>query len=103
MAIASGDLTALNSVIELKLPTDRTAVAGVQYPTGGAGTIVLEGTLDGITWVDIFMSHPDGSAAASGLAAAGVGYADVSYFKKIRVRKSVGAAAISPVLSLNSP
>ena len=93
MAQVNKNLVAIDENITLDIPTDATAVVGVQYGVGGLGTIVLEGSMDaGASWFTIQLLKPDGTAAVLLLAAAGQGYADVSYCDRVRVRKSVAGA-----------
>jgi hypothetical protein len=93
MARANKALANINDELRFDIPTDDTAVVGVQYPVGGAGTIILEGTMDGgVTWFTIQMLKPDGTAAVLLLAAAGQGYADVSYCDMVRIRMTVAGA-----------
>jgi hypothetical protein len=102
MAIVKKNLVALNDNVELDVPTDFGAIAAIQYGAGGLGTIELQGTVDGgATWFTIQLLKPDGTVAATNLAAAGVGYNDVSYCDKVRINKTVaGAGAVAVVLSL---
>lgn len=100
--IATKVLTAANDAIEVQIPTDRLAVAGVQYGAGGAGTVVLEGTLDDTTWIVIEMVDPnDHTTFATSITAAGIWQADVSVFKKIRARYSVDGGSVTVTLSMN--
>lgn len=93
MASVKKTLVALNDKVEMDIPTDKGAVVGMQYGAGGLGTVELQGTVDGgLTWFTIQLLKPDGTAAALNLAAAGVGYADVSYCDKIRANKTVAGA-----------
>lgn len=105
MATASEDLTALDSTLVLNVPTDRVAVAGIQMKSG-AGTLVLEATIDGTNWKAVQMDVPGtiGGAGVANISAVGdIGYADVSYAEQVRVRKSVGAASCVAVLTVTMP
>lgn len=89
------DLAAVNSVAQLDLRGEFTGVgvATFQYATGGAGTVVLEGTMDGTQWDIIqFIKLADGSTAASATAP-GSYSAALSSLEGIRVRKTVGTAS----------
>jgi len=103
MGKLKGVLTSLNDILG-PFPIYNYINGGVcvQYGTGGAGTIVLEASLDeqddsSIQWTQIQMKNPNDIAGApiANLAAAGLGVADVVGFRLIRVRKSV--AGIGPV------
>lgn len=96
MAKVAKQLVALNDVVVLDIPTDHSAIAGVQYGVGGAGTIVLEGRILDGDWFSIGMKKPADDTAVVSLAAAGAGYADVSYCDAVQVRKTVAGAG--PVL-----
>lgn len=101
MAQATKILTALNEDITFDIPTDDTAVVGVESQTAGDNSIVLEGNMGG-AWFTIQMSKPDGTAPALLITGAGVGYADVSYCDKIRVRKSaIGVGAVPVTVKVN--
>ncbi len=95
MAIASKDLTAVNSTLEIDNPNEYTGEVIIQYESG-AGTVVLEGSLSNISttvWGGILMtSLLDGSTSAA-ITAAGLWKATVGGLERVRVRKSVGAAS----------
>lgn len=102
MAQISKSLTLINEGFELKIPQDQDAIAGLQYGAGGLGTLVLEGTCDGITWIPFGLYPADGTAVVLNLAASGIAYARVGYVLKVRVRKSVaGAGAVLATLIVN--
>lgn len=63
-------------------------IAGVQYGTGGTGTIVLEGSIIPDDWFAIGMSKSADGSGTANLAAAGAAFADVSHCDRIRVRLS---------------
>lgn len=101
MAKVVKPLVAAEDVVVLDIPTDQSATAGVQYGAGGSGTIVLEGRILDGDWFGIGMKKPADDTALASLAAAGAGYADVSYCDAVRVRKSVaGAGAVNVGLSV---
>lgn len=102
MATVNKVLTAINEEIILDIPTDRTAICGLQYGAGGLGTVELQGTMDaGVTWFTIQLSKPDGTAAALSLVAAGQGYAEVGYCDRVRAKKTVaGAGPVTTTLNL---
>jgi hypothetical protein len=103
MALVKKDLNAVSDAITLQVPPDRTAVAGFQYPTGGTGTLIPEGTLDELTWHAISVTPIGGGAGVVSIAAAGIWYADVSYLHKIRLRKSASAGACIASVIMNHP
>jgi hypothetical protein len=104
MATVRKTLVALNENITLDIPTDKGAIAGVEYGAGGLGTIELQGQMHPAgAWFTIQLLQPDGTAAALNLAAAGVGYADVSYCDKVRVNKTVaGAGGVDVDFTVNT-
>lgn len=102
MARITKSLTLINETIECKLPQDRDAIAGIQYGAGGLGTLVLEGTCDGITWIPFGIFPADGSAVVASLTASGIAYTRVGYVEHVRIRKSVaGAGPVLATLILN--
>lgn len=97
MGKLKGTLTNINDVLG-PFPIYQYINGGVsvQYGTGGAGTIVLEASLDEkddptIQWSPIQMKNPNdiGGAAIGSLSAAGLGISDVVAYRLLRVRKSV--------------
>lgn len=95
-------LTAENDAIgPIVVPRDHFVQAFVQYGAGGAGTIVLEGTLNDTDYVAVGLVPIGGGAVVANAAAAGVWSADVSAFSRVRVRKSVaGGGGVLASLSL---
>lgn len=105
MAITNKDLTALNSTIEMIVSEiDFGGSFSLQYPTGGAGTLVVEATLDEVTWeaVTFIKSTDTTQAHVASAAAAGLYVGEIPACKKIRVRKSVGAAALTPWFAISA-
>jgi hypothetical protein len=101
MAIVRKPLVAQDDAVVLDVPTDHSAIAGVQYGVGGLGTIALEGRILDGDWFGIGMKKPADDTALATLAAAGAGYADVSYCDAVRVRKTVaGAGPVNVGLSV---
>jgi len=105
MAYARKDLTALNSTLEVDSPEEKNGTVSLQYVSGGAGTVVVEGILseaaaDNVdaNWHILTLTKTDNTAVAS-LAAAGIGYAE-NYYARVRARKSVGAASCIVVLGV---
>lgn len=102
MARITEALTALDEEISMLIPEDQDAIAGIQYGSGGLGTLVLEGTCDDVTYHAIGIYPADGSAVVADLAAAGIAYARVGFVKRVRIRKSVaGAGPVSATLIVN--
>jgi hypothetical protein len=103
--ITTKDLTVTDSTIDVSVSeTDFGNDFSLQYPTGGAGTLVVEATLDEVTWEDLtFVKSDDtGATVVATAAAAGLYIGTVPCCKKIRVRKSVGSAALSPLFGIGS-
>lgn len=103
MATAQKDLTNANDEIRVDVPNDHGYIAGIQYGTGGLGTIVLEGRINnGNDWFAIGITPAAGGAVVASLAAAGAGSADVSFCEEVRIRKSVaGAGPVTAGLQLS--
>jgi hypothetical protein len=102
MAIAIKDLPAVNDEIKLVLDNDCSYNITVQY-ISGAGTIVLEGSLDdGTTWDDIVVTKTDDATEtpAATMTAAGLYTASVAGMSRVRVRKSVGSASLNAALGI---
>lgn len=101
---ASKALTAQNDKVgPIVLPKDRKIRASVQYGAGGQGTIVLQGTVDGTTFIDIGLTPASYGAVVANLAASGIGFADVSGFRSVQINKSVaGAGAVTATLGIQS-
>lgn len=102
---ARKDLTTLNSTLEIDDAEERNGIASLQYISGAAGTVVLEGILseaaaDNVdaNWVTLTLTKPDASTVTS-LAAAGIGYTE-NYYARVRARKSVGTASCIVVLGI---
>lgn len=88
-------LVALNDTMELDFPGDEGVYASLQYGTFGGdgvtaatGTVVLEGTDDGVTWFIIALTPIGGGAAVLNLAAPGMGWA-ITPYDRVRARMSV--------------
>jgi hypothetical protein len=74
-------------------------VAAFQY-ISGAGTVVMEGTLDGTNWIALLLTNRNTGATAASATAAGIYSADFSGLEQVRVRKSVGSASCVIVMTL---
>lgn len=96
MASALKDLNAVNDAITINVSEASAGQPfGVQYPTGGTGTLVVEVTIDNTTWEDIGMVRSDDVAGTVVLSAAAAGFftGSVPPCKSIRLRKSAGVGA----------
>ena len=96
MAIALKDLTAVGD--NMTLSVDEAHAGGVfslQYPAGGTGTILVEATIDEITWEDLcfIQSNVTAQTVVKTAAAVGLYTGDIPVCKKIRARKSASAGA----------
>lgn len=96
MASVTKSLTEADEVITIDIPQDKSGFASVQYGAGGQGTLVLEGTIDYETWVELEMQDEHGGTVAS-LTAAGIAHQRTFALEAIRVRKSVAGGG--PVLA----
>lgn len=104
MARSVAILTALNDAVEVNAADVASAVASMNYGTGGLGTIVLEvSAADPDEWIQIKVKNPAFAvnAEVDNLAAAGIAWADIKGVRKVRVRKSVaGAGPVTVTLSV---
>ena len=106
MAIALKDLNAVGDAATLSV--DEVHAGGVfslQYPAGGTGTILVEATLDEITWeVLTFVKSTDTTeASVASAAAVGLYEGSVPACKKIRARKSASAGACICGFGISAP
>lgn len=92
MATVIKTLAALNAVVELDVPTDVAAAVALQYPAGGTGTIVVEATINGQDWVALKLKNANTAADVDNLAAAGIAWAEVPAYEKVRARMSVAGS-----------
>lgn len=92
------DLPAVNDALELDIPTDRNGAVCLQY-VSGAGTIVVEATVDNSTWVQLRLTDPATKADVDNRTTPGLAWCDVVGYEKVRARKAVGVA--SCVVALN--
>jgi hypothetical protein len=60
----------------------------VQYGAGGAGTLVLEGSNDGVTWISAGLTPIAGGSVVTTIAASGIWFHQI-VANFYRVRKSV--------------
>lgn len=105
MASAYKDLTALNSTLQIDEVDESNGSVTLQYITGGAGTVVLEGTLgSGSTaeWVGLKLTNANTKVDADNAIAAGLYYASMYGYRSVRARKSVGVASCPVWVSVNN-
>lgn len=89
-------LTGSQALGPIVVPRDGFVQAFVQYPSGGTGTIELQGTENDTDYVTIAMTPSNSATPVTSLAAAGVGSADVSGFLKVQVKMTVaGTCAVT--------
>lgn len=96
MAQVLKNLNAVDAAITFNISEDQIGgVFSLQYPTGGIGTIVVEATLDDITWeaLTFVKSSDTASTLVASAAAAGLFIGDIPACAKIRARKSLNAGA----------
>lgn len=109
MAAVTKVLTALNDVCgPLDIPQDYSAAGSVQYGSGGLGTIVVEGILEGqdesvtANWIGLKLNNPNTKGDVDNLAAIGIGNFECWAYNKVRIRKSVaGAGGVTATLSIS--
>ena len=95
---AQADLAAVNNAITLEVDDDTQGSLTLQMLAGGAGTVVIEGTMedDPIAagdWVALKVMNPTTEVAADNIAAPGLVYAKNPGYNRVRARKSVGVAS----------
>lgn len=100
MAQATKNLAAVDDAITMRNDTENGGTITIQYPSTGAGTLVLEGTLNDTDWVSIMVQNVTTKTDSATMAAAGIYYAEGVGFNQVRVRKSVGAAANLAVMNI---
>lgn len=107
MSSARKDLPAVGDTLVLNCNEEEAGYVALQYISGSAGTVVLEGILSDAAadnvdanWLPITMAKNDDTAITS-LAAAGIGRA-INVYSKVRARKTVGVASCIVVLSIQS-
>lgn len=105
MALAQKDLAAVADVLELNLPNEEEGSIVMQMRAGGAGTVILEGTLASdpaaTDWAALKVKNSTTDVAADNIAAVGMVYAYNPGYNKIRARKTVGVASCPIILSTN--
>lgn len=99
MAIAKKQITALNDVVAIDVPTDQTVLPAIQLPQGWAGTVVLEGTIDGVTYDALSLTPALGGAAVASAAARGIWFGPAGSYDKLQLRVSVAGAGGIAALS----
>lgn len=102
---ARKDLTVLNSTLVVDPPNERDTKVSLQYLSGGAGTVELQGILStaaaddvDANWHTITLTKPDLTTVTS-LAAAGIGFAE-NVYARVRAKKTVGAALVNVVVGV---
>lgn len=99
MATAQKDLAAVNDKLVLNDPTEKAGKIIVQMLTGGAGTVVVEGTgsddpaAPDTDWVNLKLTNPVTKVDADNIAAVGLLWADDPGYGQVRARKTVGVAS----------
>lgn len=102
MPIAFKDLAAVNDTLEIDLPNDWAGNATFQYFAAGAGTVVLEGTLDRVEYQALKITNLTTKVDADNAIAAGLFFAEYVSFLSVRVRKTVGVLSCPIRLSLTN-
>lgn len=92
MAFTKAFVTTADVMTPVRVPRDSFVQAGVQYPTGGAGTLQLQGTIDGTNYTAIGLVPAAGGAAVSSIAAAGIWSADVSVYEFVKLVETINGA-----------
>jgi hypothetical protein len=106
MAIALKALTAVNDNITLDIDESHAGgIFSLQYPAGGTGTILVEATIDEITWEAlVFVISTDTTPSEQASAAAvGLYTGTIPVCKKIRARKSADAGACICGFGISAP
>lgn len=101
MARQKKGLAALDASFEVNLPPSQfNGTVAVEYGSldadesgNSSGTIVVEKTISGIDWYTATLTKPDKSEVTS-LAAAGMGYIEVTADEAVRIRMSVAGSVM---------
>ena len=109
MAQGSKALTTLNQVLELDVPDDSGGVVGIQYGAFGAdgttaatGTVVVEGSINGVEWYAGSIVPQAGGAGVASLTAPGLGSVKLGGAARARARMSVVGGAQGVKVGLNT-
>ncbi len=86
--IVSGQLKAVDDAVVLDWPGGCNGGVGVQLDGTFVGTVVVEGTINGTTWVALKPSPIDTDVAAASFTAKAIVKAQVVGLTKVRVRCS---------------
>lgn len=87
--IVSGQLKAANDSVILDWPGGCNGGVGVQLDGTFVGTVVVEGTINGVTWVALKPIAIDNETAAASFTTKGIVKAQVVGLVKVRVRCSL--------------
>ena len=106
MAIALKDLNAVDD--NMTLSVDEGHAGGsfsLQYPAGGTGTIIVQATLDEITWEDLcfIQSNVTARTVVKTATAVGLYEGDIPVCKKIRAKKSATTGACVCGFGISAP
>lgn len=105
MALAQKDLAAVGDTLEMNLPSEEEGQITCEMRAGGAGIVVLEGTLasDPVAgdWFVLKVMNATTEIAADNIAAPGIVYAFNPGYNRVRARKTVGVASCPIILSTN--
>lgn len=98
-------LAAVNDAALTSGSDSKRSVVGVQVTGTFVGTILIEGTVDGGTWVTLAIDPFGGGAAVTSITAPGAWKVDVSGLALVRARMSAwtsGAATVALLPVVNS-
>jgi hypothetical protein len=103
MAATTKNLNGVGDSVVLDVPQDWSTGGSLQYPSGGTGTIVVEGIVEGqdeslaANWIQLKLNNPNTKLDVDNLTAVGIGNFETWAYSKVRARKTatVGACSVS--------
>lgn len=102
---AQKDLAAVGDTIVLEVDDDFAGFITLMMLAGGAGTVVIEATMDDDPiaagdWIALSVINALTEVAAANIAAPGIVYAKNPGYNRVRARKSVGVASCPCILGV---
>lgn len=101
MAWAQKDLSAVGNTLAITNPHQGFAWAHLSYDSTGVGTVILEGSIDGIQFDLLFVTVRATGVGAASMTTPGLYECDVSGLAVVRARKTVGVASCIVRLSVS--
>lgn len=97
----NGTLDDVGEKLNSTVPRDSFVQAGVQYGSGGSGTLQLQGRINNSDFVVIAVTPISGGAAVTDITAEGIYSADVSVCSEVQLIMTVDGSVLAS-LSLTS-